>query len=62
MVLAILIVEQVGEYGHREARVVELARKVVTDLVRTLRPGSPDLSAPDEDAVAGDIVDGLTGL
>jgi hypothetical protein len=58
MALAIRIIEQVGQDGRREARVVELEGEVVTDLVRTLRSGGPDLGATDEDPVAGDIVGG----
>ena len=57
-ILAILIVEQVGEHGRREALVVELDGEAITDFVRLLRPGSPDLGATDKDAMAGDIVGG----
>jgi hypothetical protein len=60
--LTIRIIEQVGEDGRGEARVVELEGEIVAALLRLLRPGSPDLSTPDEDPVAGDIVGGLTGL
>src|SRR5919107_1219211 len=60
--LAIRIIEQVGEDGRREARIVELEGKVVPALVRLLRPGSPDLGAADEDPVAGGVVVGPIGL
>ena len=60
--LAIWIIEQVGVDGRTEARVVELEGEIVAALLRLLRPGGPDLSTPDEDPVAGDIVGGLTGL
>src|SRR5215211_4152108 len=56
--LAIRVIEQVGEDGRREARIVELEREVVPALVRLLRPGSADLGAPDENPVAGRLVVG----
>src|SRR5437016_5329149 len=41
--LAILVLEEVGVDGRREARIVEFEREVVAALVGALRPGGPDL-------------------
>jgi len=41
--LAAFILEQVGEDGGVEARVIELDREVVAALAGALRPGGPDL-------------------
>src|SRR4029450_13651447 len=60
--LAIRIIEQVGEDGRVEARIVELEGEVVPALVRLLRPGCPDLGTPDENPVAGGLVVGPVGL
>jgi hypothetical protein len=53
--LAIRVIEQVGEDRRGEARVVEL-REIVAALLRLLRPGSPDLGTPDEDAMAAHVI------
>src|SRR6202011_5192222 len=60
--LAIRIIEQVGEDRCGEARIVELEGEIVPALVRLLRPGGPDLGAPDEHPVAGSAVVGPIGL
>src|SRR5438552_3028855 len=60
--LAILVLEEVGVDGRREARIVELEREVVAALVGALRPGGPDLGAADKDPVAGSVVTDPVGL
>ena len=61
MVLAVLVIGQVGEDRCGEARVVELEGEIVPALFRLLRPSRPDLGAA-EDAMAGGIVVGLVGV
>src|SRR6266581_1275011 len=60
--LAILVLEEVGVDGRREARIVEFEREVVAALVGALRPGGPDLGAADKDPVAGSVVADPVGL
>src|SRR5262245_13181209 len=54
---AILIIEQVGEDGHGETRIVELEREIGSAFVRLLRPADPDLGATDEHPVARALPD-----
>src|SRR6516165_7892153 len=60
--LAVLVLEEVGVDGRREARIVELEREVVAAFVGALRPGGPDLGAADKDPVAGNVVVDPVGL
>ena len=54
--LAIRIIEQVGEDGRGEARIIELEGEIVPALLRLLRPGGPDLGrtfeSPRRDGIA----------
>jgi hypothetical protein len=59
--LTIRIIEQVGEDGRREARIVEL-REIAAALLRLLRPSSPDIGTTNKDPVAWGNVIGLVGV
>src|ERR1700730_14335544 len=60
--LGVLVLEEIGVDGRREARIVEVERKVVAALIGALRPGGPDLGAADKDPVARSVLADLVGL
>ena len=57
-----LIVEEIGEDGSIEARVIELEAQVVATLVGALGPGGADVGPADEDPMAGSVVSGCAGF
>ena len=51
--VALLVVEEVGVNRRVERRIVQLDREVIATLGGALRPGGPDLGAPDIDPMTG---------
>ena len=62
VVVVVLAIEEVGEDGRVEARVVELDGKVVATLSGALGPGGANLGSADKDPVGGRAVAAPIGL